>query len=201
MSTPKGLLSTDCWSLVARRLRITDLCVLVQVSRSWYHFWSSDAMWKYQKQRICTRFHELSELFDHKRKRQKTESLNIINQVFLTIIRQSCNEIQLSQLGGSCVRTILKTILLINVPCPEYIEKIDKYTVQTRFGDTIGLYYNGICKMHQMYFRNNNISYLHDIIIKKDISLIQVWRAYILELPYNTSWTKMFENLIKRGPL
>lgn len=200
MSTPKGLLSADCWSLVAQRLGITDLCALVQVSHSWYDFWSSDAIWKYQKQRICARFPELSKLFDHKQKRQKTESLNFIYQVFLTIIRESCNEIQLSKLEYPHVRIILNTILMLNVPCPEYIEN-----TQTRFGDTLGIYYNILSKKHQMYFKENRpnmkINYGHDIIIRKDISLLQVWRAYILELPYKVPWSEIFEPLIKRGPL
>jgi hypothetical protein len=56
--------SSDQWHLVARHLRIVDLCRLMQVSRDWFHLWIADRAWWHHRQRICARFPELNALFE-----------------------------------------------------------------------------------------------------------------------------------------
>lgn len=72
-------LRPDHWQHISTFLTIRELCKLMCVSRTWFHFWIDDRYWLYQEQRICFHFPELQSLFEKNRpsketrKKRKTE--------------------------------------------------------------------------------------------------------------------------------
>lgn len=68
-----GILQNDHWQHISTFLTVKELCRLMCVSRSCFHFWIDDRYWSYQEKRICFRFPELKFLFENHRPSKETK--------------------------------------------------------------------------------------------------------------------------------
>lgn len=136
----EGLLQPDIWYfLVARYLRVRDLCALMACSKGCQEFWSRDDAWLSQRARMCAEVPDLVGLFDIDRgstKKQKEECA--IYRVFRHELALGFSNDGFRELckcyvrGNARLIHLISAIVRIHVP---YGERLTRFQVEVDMVD------------------------------------------------------------------